>query len=543
MVEPSRTTWQAAPPASGDSYIQLSNGSWVPHQVNPVYVAANHSDPSADHMYLNVTLSFPHRPPIKLLAFLDCGAQTSLIGEHLVSRHNLPRHLLDTPLSLRTFDGRPSTSGTVTQGVLTHLRIKSVNSHSEFKSFGIARMPYDIMLGLDWLRRHNPAIDWSSETLTFSCCNSGPRPKDASASLPTESSDDPSIDHIDSESGSSDNLPAQPKPAPERGPGKVSLDSSDSPPEIKTIDFASFLSIEDIVACGLFRPSDTVAISASSSGTPASLLPVLAAPGNSLDPVSSPSLTEIKSLLPEKWHPYAELFRNKEVEVLAPHRPEHDIKLELEEGKSPPFGPIYSLSRIEREALRTYIDDSLRRGFIRPSTSSAASPILFAKKSNGSLRLCVDYRGLNAITKPNRYPLPLVNDLLDSIRGSTVFSKLDLKSAFNLLRVTKGDEWKTAFRTNEGLYEYLVMPFGLKNAPSAWQSFIQWVLRAQLDISCVVYLDDILIFSHTQAKHDRDVAGVLNALREHGLYCNIEKCEFDVSEVEYLGFLVGTSGV
>jgi hypothetical protein len=127
------------------------------------------------------------------------------------------------------------------------------------------------------------------------------------------------------------------------------------------------------------------------------------------------------------------------------------------------------------------------------------------KKANGSLRLCVDYQGLNAITRRNRYPLPLVNDLLEVIHGCKIFTKIDLKSAFNLLRVAAGDEWKTAFRTNEGLFEYLVMPFGLTNAPSAFQGFIQWVLREYLGVFCVVYLDDILVFSQTQEEHDQHV--------------------------------------
>jgi hypothetical protein len=136
-----------------------------------------------------------------------------------------------------------------------------------------------------------------------------------------------------------------------------------------------------------------------------------------------------------------------------------------------------------------------------------------------------------------------VNDLFNIVRGAKIFTKLDLKSAFNLLRVAPGDEWKTAFRTNEGLFEYLAMPFGLMNAPAAWQSFIQWVLREKLDICAIVYLDDILIFSADPIQHEKDVSWVLSKMLEWKLYCNIEKCEFDRQELEYLGFLLGTSGV
>src|SRR5258706_7367245 len=198
---------------------------------------------------------------------------------------------------------------------------------------------------------------------------------------------------------------------------------------------------------------------------------------------------------------------------------------------------------MEKEALHTYISENLAKGFICPSTSSAASPILFVKKPNGSLQLCVDYHGLNAITKCNCYPLPLVNELLDAVQGCSVFTKLDLKSAFNLLRVAAGDEWKTAFHTNEGLFEYLVMPFGLTNAPAAFQSFIQWVLHEYLDIICIIYLDNILIFSQTQEAHNAHVLQILHVLDQHGLLASVNKCEFNKESLEYLGFILGKNGV
>lgn len=474
---------------------------------------------TARHFYFPITISFPNRPPIHAKAFLDSGAQTSLVGEHFVSRHALPRHVLDSPLALQTFDGQPAAAGLVTQGVLTHLTINSTppsppnTSHREFKTFGIAQMPFDIMLGSDWLRQHNPLVDWVLETLSFTCCNSNSKVS-GDASITEEK---PQVLVPDQSDHSSPSLA-------DLGPSST----SPSIPDIKAIDGDEFFSIDDVIAFGALRIAPEPPLS-TSPPAPA--------------PLPEEDIQRILDQLPAKYHSFAEIFRDKEVETLAPHRPQHDIKIEIEDGKSPPFGTIYSLSADERTVLHNYIQDMLRRGFIRPSTSPAASPVLFVKKSNGALRLCVDYRGLNNITKRNSYPLPLVNDLLNVTRGAGVFSKLDLKSAFNLLRVAPGDEWKTAFRTNEGLFEYLVMPFGLTNAPAAWQSFMQWILREKLDICCIVYLDDILIFSPTQAQHDIDVAWVLAKLREYSLFCNVEKCEFDQSELEYLGFLLGTRGV
>ena len=165
------------------------------------------------------------------------------------------------------------------------------------------------------------------------------------------------------------------------------------------------------------------------------------------------------------------------------------------------------------------------------------------RKKTGGLRLCVDYRGLNAITNKNRYPLPLIDDLLDRVQGCSRFSVIDLKNAFNLVRVKEGDEWKTAFRTPLGLYEYLVMPMGLTNAPSTFQAFIQDTLRDYLDVFCVVYLDDILIFSRSQDEHDQHVMKVLDRLKAARLYANADKCEFDKTEVTYLGYLLGADGI
>jgi hypothetical protein len=209
----------------------------------------------------------------------------------------------------------------------------------------------------------------------------------------------------------------------------------------------------------------------------------------------------------------------------------------------PLFGPIYRLTPAEREAVAEYVNSNLKRGHIRRSTSLAGAPVLFIKKKTGNIRLCVDFRGLNAITRKNRYPLPLVNDLLDCVQGCKVFTVIDLKSAYSHLRIREGDEWKTAFRTHLGLFEHLIVPYGLTNAPTAWQSFIQDVLRDLLDIVCVVYLDDILIFSKTQQEHDRHVGLVLDRLRDAQLCANAAKCEFDRSDVEYLGYIISADSI
>ncbi|KAJ8457717.1 hypothetical protein ONZ51_g11357 [Trametes cubensis] len=164
-----------------------------------------------------------------------------------------------------------------------------------------------------------------------------------------------------------------------------------------------------------------------------------------------------------------------------------------------------TLSKLELDTLREYIDENLRSGFIRPSNSPCGAPVLFVKKKDGSLRLCVDYRGLNKITRKDRYPLPLVSDLLDAPRKARIYTKIDLRHAYNLVRIAPGDERKTAFRTRYGSFKWLVMPFGLSNAPAAFQRFVNDIFADMLDVCVIVYLDDILIYSDNPEQHRKHV--------------------------------------
>ncbi|GAA5883779.1 hypothetical protein JCM16303_002367 [Sporobolomyces ruberrimus] len=250
------------------------------------------------------------------------------------------------------------------------------------------------------------------------------------------------------------------------------------------------------------------------------------------------------STIPPPFRDIDEVFSKKKTEKLPPHR-SYDLRLNLKDDAHPPFGPMYILSSKELEILHEWIQDSLRKGHIRPSESPAASPILFAKKKDGSLRLCVDYRALNDLTIKNCAPLPRIEQLLDATHQAKVFSKIDLRSAYNLLCVAKGDEWLTAFRTPFGLYETLVMPFGLTNAPPVFQTFITDVLRRHIGPNgyVVVYLDDILVYSANAEIHEVHLREVLKDLLAAELYAKIDKCEFFESEVDFLGYLVGADSL
>src|SRR6202000_1019668 len=167
------------------------------------------------------------------------------------------------------------------------------------------------------------------------------------------------------------------------------------------------------------------------------------------------------------------------------------------------------------------IDKMVAKGFIRPSKSPFGSPVLFVKKPDGSSRLCVDYRKLNEITIKNCYALPLMSELFDCLKNAKYYTRLDMADAYNQLRIAAGDEYKTAFRTRYEHFEYLVMPFGLTNAPASFQSYANDCLREFLDIFCIVYLDDVLVYSQTLEEHIAHVKRVLSHLREYGLTCKL----------------------
>jgi len=248
-------------------------------------------------------------------------------------------------------------------------------------------------------------------------------------------------------------------------------------------------------------------------------------------------------LVPEEFRQFLNIMGKEAADALPEHSA-YDHEIRLKEREKPPWGPIYPLSEKELEALREYLKEMLKTGKIRRSTSSAGAPILFVPKPHGrGLRLCVDYCGINRITVPNRYPLPLMQELQDRIQGAQFFTKIDLKNRYHLVRMKEGEEWKTAFRTRYGLYEFLVMLFGLTNAPATFQDMMNHIFRDMIDLGLLAYIDDLLIYAKTKEEHDRIVKEVLQRLWANRLAISAEKCAWRQPEVEFLGYVIGREGI
>ncbi|XP_058071169.1 uncharacterized protein LOC131220227 [Magnolia sinica] len=220
-----------------------------------------------------------------------------------------------------------------------------------------------------------------------------------------------------------------------------------------------------------------------------------------------------------------------------------DFSIDLLLGTAPISLSQYRMPPCEMEELRKQIDDLLTQGFIRPSVSPWGAPVLFVKKKDGSSRLCIDYRRLNQVTVKNKYPLPHIDDLFDQLKGAKYFSKIDLRSGYHQLRVRDEDVSKTAFRTRYGHYEFLVMPFGLTNAPAVFMDLMNQVFMPYLDRFIIVFIDDILIYSKSQEKHEVHLRTALKILKENQLYAKLSKCDFWKKEVKFLGHVVKQEGI
>lgn len=409
-------------------------------------------------------------------------------------------------------------SGFLTMAVRGHL--ERIN----FNVFPVGK--YDIVLGIPWLRKHNPVIDWQKEQVTFHCkCPKGPSVGDTGTVRPVHEGE--LKDEVKRPGGGSN-----------RAIGTV-------------IAATTIAEKEWLMSLSGWAPanSDDYAAISSAEETPESSQdegfhsqeqPPSASEGS--ESWERLAATQEPVKVPQEYERFQDLFKQPEHPELPEHGP-HDHTIPLKKGTKPSCRKIYSMSERESRILKEYIDENLKKGTIRPSKSSAGHGVLFVPKKGGELRLCVDYRPLNDITIKDRHPLPLISEIQDRIRGAKWFTKLDITNAYNRLRIAAGEEWKTAFRTKYGHYEYTVMPFGLTNAPASFQRFINEALGEYLDDFVIAYLDDILIFSKTIEEHTRHVRSVLRKLRIAKVQLKLKKCEFHVQETEFLGHWITQEGV
>ncbi|GKD11766.1 putative reverse transcriptase domain-containing protein [Tanacetum coccineum] len=220
-----------------------------------------------------------------------------------------------------------------------------------------------------------------------------------------------------------------------------------------------------------------------------------------------------------------------------------EFQIDLIPGPAPVARAPYRLTPSDMQELSNQLQELADRGFIRPSTSPWGAPVLFVKKKDGYFIMCIDYRELNKLIVKNRYPLPRIDDLFDQLQGSSVYSKIDLRSGYHQLRVRNEDIPKTAFRTRYGHYEFQVMPFGLTNAPAIFMDLMNRVCKPYLDKFVIVFIDDIFIYYRNKEEHADHLRIILELLRKEKLYAKFSKCDFWISIVQFLRHLIDSQGL
>lgn len=382
------------------------------------------------------------------------------------------------------------------------------------------------ILGKPWMNRFGVLLDMSNDSILFPknltlTALPAPAPSPVESPPPTEITQKPLFK-------------PQVLPRPQPSPG-------DKPFSIHSVGAASFASIarraEDtgtqLFAMSMEDIDREIAFDIAVKMEEISLASVEA---------STQNLEEVKRKLPPEYHDFLDVFDRSKANHLPPHRP-YDHKIELNSDVRPPQSRAYRMSPYKLQKVKEYLTDNLSKGFITPSKAPYSSPVLFALKANGDLRFCVDYRKLNALTKRNRYPLPLIEEVIGKIGGCKHLTRLDIIAAFNKLRMDPDSEDFTTFITALGAYKYRVLPFGLTNGPSTFQHYINDILFDFLNEFCQAYLDDILIYSKTKKEHQTHVKQVLERLREAGLQVDIHECEFDVEETVFLGVIISGEGL
>lgn len=407
-------------------------------------------------------------------ALIDSGAASSWVNSRFIDP-STSITTLDQPLLPVGFSAEAAGKGDVSSCIANlDISLPTGTSRSIDPFYVLPTLRFDALLGLDWLRRHGVVADFAND-----CLNSK------------------TFGHL---------------------------------PVLGRIPRSALTSIDAVTS--------VVANMAMPNLTPADW--ETSAEFEDLD-VDAEVTAEELAKVPPDFHCYRDVFSKKRADQLPPHRPNIDISINLVEGgeqKLPRPRP-YHLGPKEIDALKLYLDDMLKKGFIRPSKSPIAFPAFFVSKAGTSdLRLVVDYKSLNSITIKDKYALPLIAEILVAIGKGKLLSKIDLRGAYNLLRVAKGHEYKTAFITSFGTYEFLVMPFGLSNAPSAFQRWINSIFQDLMYKFVMVYLDDIIIFSDDHDSHTAHIHEVLSRLAANRLYASPKKCEWYSTRLQYLGHVI-----
>jgi len=427
---------------------------------------------------------------ITVEALLDSGATGLVMSSEFAKKQGFKLKRLERPMQVRNVDGFFNKEGPIENTVEVNIYYQGHRERMEIDV--IEGQKWLVILGMPWLACHNPEIDWRTGEVKMTRCpeECGKQWRPVQGKLGWEKQ-------------------KEEEAKKEAGRKKEEKEKKKKQKKGRTVEVRKVVEEWEIW---------------------------------DEEEEAAKSEAEAKKLVPEKFHEWVKVFGKKQSERM-PMRKLWYHAIEVKERFMPRKGKVYPLSREEREEVREFIKEQLRKEYIPPSKSPQTAPVFFVGKKDGKKRMVQDYRYLNEWTIKNNYPLPLISDVLENIGTKKVFMKMDLQWEYNNVRIKEGDEWKAAFMTPEGSFEPTVMFLGLTNLPATFQAMMNELLRDLTNIGKVaVFIDNVIVGTETKEGHDELVAEVIKRLEENNLYVKPEKCKWKVREVEFLGVVIGPEG-
>jgi hypothetical protein len=481
---------------------------------------------------------------IRATALLDCGSNGNFISAEFCKRNgihtNNETNNVETTTQSVEFGNGATTECDMELSCEVSYRTASLPL-SEQLTLQVLSLPrYNIILGLPWLYKHNPHIDWRTRLITI-------EQKHRYVQMEAqrhEETNETKRNQYDSEIDTNNEKELKPPVAPKLQPKNPNpnprlrlnlMKQSELKRAIRTHTI-----IPDECFTVLVRPCESknvnqihVHLKQEQTKTKTKT--------NTNTNTNEQTKTNAEQRTRTIVDEYRDVFPDELPHELPPIRT-HDHRIDVYPDAHPVYKSTYRMSPSELDELKKQLDELIEHGLIRPSVSPYGAPVLFVKKKDGTRRMCIDYRQLNAQTIKNVYALPRCDELFDRLLGAKVFTKLDLRSGYHQIRVAPEHIERTAFNTRYGHYEFLVLPFGLTNAPATFMSMMNDLLRPYLDKFVIVFLDDILIYSKNEEEHEQHVKQVLDILRQNKLYAKLSKCEFFQHEVSFLGHRFSAKG-
>ena len=428
---------------------------------------------------------------ITVEALLDSGATGLVMSSEFARKQSFKLKKLERPMQVRNVDGSFNKEGPIENAVEVNIYHKGHVERTEIDVIGGQK--WLVILGMPWLVRHNPEIDWRTGEVKMTRCPEKCRKQ---------------WRPVQGKSGWEKQKEEEAKEEAEKKREKKEKRKKQK--KGRTVEVRKVAEEWEIWD----EEEEAAKLEA-----------------------------EAKKLVPEKFHRWIKMFGKKQLERILT-RKVWDHAIDIKKGFMLRKGKVYPLLREEREEVREFVKKQLRKGYIRPSKSPQIAPVFFVGKKDGKKRMVQDYRYLNEWTIKNNYPLPLISDVLENIGTKKLFTKMDLRWGYNNVRIKEGDEWKAAFMMSEGSFELTVMFFGLTNSLANFQAMMNELLRDLINTGKIaVFIDDMIVETETEEGHNELVMEVIKRLEENDLYVKLEKCKWKVREVEFLGIVIGPEGI